>query len=456
MQSRKIVNFAADLAKLIAEHFGEPSPATEPRHSTHPDSPAAPAGASERVMSSTASALASVLADLAVELSQPRRVRGRDMAADLEIDHFQTGATVPLRIGARTVLVSVPLGVADGATLKLTAQGGAGDPPGDLYVRVRLRPPVQPDAPGGWQEYNNLMAFARELFARRDAAGAERRRGRDLEADLEIDFFQMMSGATVPLTIDARTVPITLPIGVVDGAILRLAAQGGAGEPAGDLHVRVRLRPHPDFERDGDHIKMRVPVSLEALAHERLKVEGPNGPLMLSITADHLGRTLRCEGEGIAPAGRVPGDLLIDLDPSPLLAAAIDDFPSAASAFDALRSLCPGAREHLTNLVHRARGRDLRDVVWALAVAHERGLRAPLRGLAHEIVDELVEHGSLRPSGYSPSSNRRSHAFARMGESPLVSREQRLGSSCLLWTVHLDRLADECHWSHAGAVVTHH
>jgi hypothetical protein len=245
-----------------------------------------------------------------------------------------------------------------------------------------------------------------------------------------------------------------VPVGVEDGATLTLSAQGGRGNPPGDLHVRVRLRPHPDFERDGDHIKMRVPVPPEALALERLNIQTPTGPQTMPFTAEHLGHTLRFTGEGIAPDGRDPGDLLIDLDPGPLLAAPIDEFPSAASAFSALRTLCPGAREHLTNLVDRAHGRDIRDVLWALAVAHERGLRAPLCGLATELVQELVKYGSLRPYSWT---NRRSHVFTWMGgKSPLVSREQILGSSCLLWTLHLDRLADEAHWSHAGAAITHH
>lgn len=301
-------------------------------------------------------------------------------------------------------------------------------------------------------------------FARSAPATPSSNRGRDIEVELKIDFFQMVRGDTVPLRIEtdgaARTLDVAVPAGIADGTTLTLPAQGDPGEPPGDLLIRIRVIPDVTFTRDGNDIAMRVPVPPQALARKKLSVEAPTGALAVSISAEHLGRTLRCKGKGIAPEGQEPGDLLIMLDPSPILAATIDQFPSPAAAFEALRSLCPAARAHLTHLTNWAERsslrQDIRDVLWALAVAHEGGLRAPLRGFAAEIVSELVERGSLRPANSWRS--RRSHVFAWLGDkSPLVTREPPSRSPALVWTVHLDRLGDESHWSRVGAptLVTH-
>lgn len=172
------------------------------------------------------------------------------------------------------------------------------------------------------------------------------------------------------------------------------------------------------------------------------------------------GQALRCQGKGIVPEGQQAGDLLFALDPGPVLAASLDQFPSAAVAFAALRSLCPAARAHLANLVswarHSADQQDICEVLWALAVAHERGVREPIRGFASQLVSELVKYGYLCPS--KSARSRRSHVFAWLGgKSSLLTRERPPRSPSFVWTVHLERLGDEGHWSRAKpeVAVTH-
>ncbi|MGH8895552.1 MAG: molecular chaperone DnaJ [Egibacteraceae bacterium] len=67
-----------------------------------------------------------------------------------------------------------------------------------------------------------------------------------------------------------ETVPIDVPAGVAEGTQLRRSGLGEAGRnggPAGDLYVRVRVRPHELFTRDGDdlHCEYRVPMAAAAL-----------------------------------------------------------------------------------------------------------------------------------------------------------------------------------------------
>lgn len=288
-------------------------------------------------------------------------------------------------------------------------------------------------------------------------------RGHDIEAELEIGFVQMVFGSTVPLTVEvdgeSRTLDVAVPRGIVDGTSLTLSGLGGAGDPPGDVVVRVRVRPDPTLSRDGNDIAMRVPVTPDVLRHEQFVVDTAEGPVKVPLSPQHLGTTFRFERKGIAPVDQAAGDLLITLDASPLLDVAIDQFPSAATAFAALRSLSPPARAHLTTLAESARDsaaqREICEVLWALAVAHERGERGRLRGVAAQLNADLMTRGLLRGSS---DPRRRARVFAWLsGRSPLVTRERSIESPNLLWTVHLGRLADADCWTHVemSGRVTH-
>ena len=61
------------------------------------------------------------------------------------------------------------------------------------------------------------------------------------------------------------TVEVRIPAGVASGSRLRVPGKGNAGTmgaPAGDLYITIRVDPHQFFERDGDDIKTRIPISV--------------------------------------------------------------------------------------------------------------------------------------------------------------------------------------------------
>ncbi len=119
--------------------------------------------------------------------------------------------------------------------------------------------------------------FFHDLFGRgagATAAGGRRsarpRRGEDVEAETEISLEEAYHGTarTVELSTPGgtRRLEVRIPPGVADGARVRAAGQGGEGAGGGergDLYVRVRVRPHPVFRRDGDNLHMRVPVPVD-------------------------------------------------------------------------------------------------------------------------------------------------------------------------------------------------
>ncbi|HEY3587023.1 MAG TPA: DnaJ domain-containing protein, partial [Myxococcaceae bacterium] len=89
-------------------------------------------------------------------------------------------------------------------------------------------------------------------------------RGFDREALLELSLEDALEGGRRRLTIDDREVDVNFPAGVRDGQLIRLAGQGApgrSGAPAGDLYLRVALKPHRSFRRRGeDDLDVDLPV----------------------------------------------------------------------------------------------------------------------------------------------------------------------------------------------------
>jgi DnaJ-class molecular chaperone len=142
-------------------------------------------------------------------------------------------------------------------------------------------------------------------------------KGQDLQAKIEIDFVDAIAGGKQRVQVGGRTIDVAIPAGVETGRTLRLRGQGGAGQggmPAGDLMVTIAVKPHQVFERDGDDVRMDLPVSLlEALQGGRVEATTPAGIVALNIPAgSNSGTVLRLKGRGVARPG-APGDLYVRL-----------------------------------------------------------------------------------------------------------------------------------------------
>jgi curved DNA-binding protein len=141
-------------------------------------------------------------------------------------------------------------------------------------------------------------------------------RGGDQEATLEITLEEAARGGKRSISLaDGRDFEVRIPAGVRDGQKIRLAGQGGggvSGGPAGDLYLRVRVKPHPRFRLEGDDLVVEVPVApWEAALGAGVPVPTlDRGVAQVKVPAgSSSGRRLRLKGEGMpAPGGR-RGDL---------------------------------------------------------------------------------------------------------------------------------------------------
>ena len=115
---------------------------------------------------------------------------------------------------------------------------------------------------------------------------------------------------------DGSTVDLKLPAGVESGTQMRLAGKGQQGPGgAGDAIVTIEVEPHRFFTRDGDDVRLDLPVSLsEAVLGAQVRVPTVEGPVMLTVPkGSSSGKTLRLKGRGFHRKGGGRGDQLVTL-----------------------------------------------------------------------------------------------------------------------------------------------
>jgi len=197
----------------------------------------------------------------------------------------------------------------------------------------------RPGAAGGGGGFENVnfgagdTADLSDLFeglfggaaARRGGAGGGfgnfRQRGRppqkgaDVGYRLKVPFEDAVALKPQRITLgDGKTIDLKLPKGLEDGTRIRLAGRGEEGEAGrGDAIVTVEVAPHRFFTRDGNHIRLTLPITLkEAVLGAKVKVPTPEGPVILSIPRGTTsGKVLRLKGRGFTARDGTRGDQLI-------------------------------------------------------------------------------------------------------------------------------------------------
>jgi len=132
--------------------------------------------------------------------------------------------------------------------------------------------------------------------------------GRDLEIEVTIPFQLAVNGGEYPLSLQhagkTEKIMVKIPPGVDTGSRIRLAGQGEpspTGGPAGDLHLKLQVTPHPYFRREGNNLLLDVPLAVsEALLGASIEVPTlSEGVVTLKIpSGTSSGAKLRLKGKG--------------------------------------------------------------------------------------------------------------------------------------------------------------
>ena len=135
---------------------------------------------------------------------------------------------------------------------------------------------------------------------------------RDVSVPLTISLAEAAKGGTRRVRLpNGKDVDVKIPVGLADGQQIRLKGQGLPGPDAvGDALITVTIAPHPLFTREGNNLRLELPVTLyEAVLGAKVRVPTLDGAVELAIPAGtSSGRTFRLKGKGL-PGKGAAGDL---------------------------------------------------------------------------------------------------------------------------------------------------
>jgi len=115
------------------------------------------------------------------------------------------------------------------------------------------------------------------------------------------------------------SVEVRIPAGVQSGSRLRVQGKGNAGThgaPAGDLYITIRVDSHPFFDRDGDNVNIKVPISVtEAGLGAKIEVPTIDGRALLKIPqGTQNGQKFRLREKGVYNARKNSrGDQIVEV-----------------------------------------------------------------------------------------------------------------------------------------------
>ena len=169
---------------------------------------------------------------------------------------------------------------------------------------------------GNGASQNGFSDFFENLFGRRSAGGGGggarfTRKGETIEAEIGLTLEEAHHGVIRTITLQDRdpsrtkSLEVTIPAGVHNGSVIRLAGQGEPGSNGGapgDLLLRVRMEPHPLFRVvEGDDLELDLPVApWEAALGAKASVPTLDGAVEMTISAETQGgQKLRLRGQGM-------------------------------------------------------------------------------------------------------------------------------------------------------------
>ena len=188
-----------------------------------------------------------------------------------------------------------------------------------------------------FEEAEGFSDFFSSLFGNRGYsgggsnpfAGASNRAARDHHARVDIDLEEAYAGTTRTLelkrpelkpdgTLDLKThtVRVTIPPGVTDGQLIRLAGQGeqaSGGGRSGDLYLEIHIKPHRLFQLEGRDVTLTLPIApWESALGATVTVPTLGGGVEVRIPPNsQSGQKMRLRGRGLP--GSPPGDQYIQL-----------------------------------------------------------------------------------------------------------------------------------------------
>lgn len=169
---------------------------------------------------------------------------------------------------------------------------------------------------GDGEGFEDIFA---DLFGGARGRGSQRYspRGSDVLYKVDVDLVDVATGGSVDLQLEGQgQISVRIPVGAETGTRLRLAGKGEGGAGGrGDAVLELRVKKHRYFERDGDNIRLDLPIRWdEAILGAKVRVPTVDGPVNLTIPKGSTsGKTLRIRGKGMKKRDGSRGHQLVRL-----------------------------------------------------------------------------------------------------------------------------------------------
>ena len=128
-------------------------------------------------------------------------------------------------------------------------------------------------------------------------------RGQDINAELHLELNDVFKTQQQTLTVNGKNIRLTIPAGVENGQVIKIASHGSPGAnggPNGDLYITFTIANHSKFKREGINLYANVDLDLyTALLGGEILVDTFDGKVKLKVASETLGGTkVKLKGKG--------------------------------------------------------------------------------------------------------------------------------------------------------------
>jgi len=157
----------------------------------------------------------------------------------------------------------------------------------------------------GEGEYSDFFEsmFGGGFSGRSGRSGSTKFRGQDFNAQLQLNLKDAYTSQKQVLTVNGKNIRLTIPAGVTNGQVIKIAEKGGPGVnggPNGDLYIEFNITNNTSFKRDGANLYSDVDLSLyKAVLGGDITVNTFNGKVKLKVKPlTQTGHQVKLKGKG--------------------------------------------------------------------------------------------------------------------------------------------------------------
>ncbi len=172
----------------------------------------------------------------------------------------------------------------------------------------RARRSKQQGFSSGGNFERDFSDYFQSMFGRAESSSTQGRgsikfKGQDYNAELQLNLKDVYQTHKQVLTVNGHKIRLTIPAGIENGQVIKIAGKGGNGfngGPNGDLYIKFSIKNHTGFKRDGNNLYASVDLDLyTALLGGEITIETFTGKVKLKIPPEtQNGCKVKLKGKG--------------------------------------------------------------------------------------------------------------------------------------------------------------